>query len=405
MAFGAYVATAEEAFLEIENIILAIEAGDLRVAMVQEQELRAIFTTLQRNVEYRDIAGISRVAVSSPATRSARRRAFSALDRWLATTNTAFRASASRFRDFIQGRAVLGEMRQLQNLAVKDWKRITARLKRPDQFTASQVSQATQLAADTERLKAKFGGFNNWLEDVTGQASYGKAENMIALTNQAHRDAQRAISGFTRGTDARPGTLGAREALESDIVEQRGSIQFDRRRLVLSSTAHARGVYNATMIALAAATGAMHFMYYLTPPNRRGIGGTTRDELYQIRAGEPDNGMIGLHNLATNAGQVLEITPEAALAEARRRGKLAGIQSTSETKSRLTKMMLEQEPVATWPERYRRQNETRRMSIAFGTDVGIHPGSQELYLPIPTSLLHEGRAWAASKRARLRRAA
>lgn len=461
MPFGAYVETAEKTYAEIEALIAQIEAGEISVAIQQERALRSIFSTLQYSVKYRLYAGLRQINYADPATAAATRTAFAQLEQWVAGSTAAFRAQNLHL--LRAGKQPLAEMKYILNQAARDWKTLASRAANPAKFTPAQVLQANRLIADTHRLEEKFGGFDSWLQDVTGEASFGKAENFIALINQANRDGQNAISRIMKGPGGTgPGTAtglaaGSRtqdridryafglsgpagvpnapavfpeypvggidpafEATDLDIADQARTIKFDRRRLVLTATAHARGLYNTTMIKIAEALGVNHFMYFLPKGStRKAAKGISRQELYQIRLGEPDARGQDLDGLTEAVAAVLRVTPQEALEEANRRAKLADAAAAraaegdgrqpppptagtpEATREALAKMQRAEDPNQTWQQVYARVNRGRRSTVPFATSLGIHPGSQEYYLPVPATLIHEARAWANSRRRRL----
>lgn len=417
MPFQVYLDTATAEYVEIENLLARIEAGELEVARDVEAELREILADFDTEVRYTNVAtkgpgarfrGDRVVSFSSAETREARRRALRRLDLWEAEALRRFRAA--NFEQFrLQGR-VLAEMREVQARTTDAWTNIIRRLSNQDDFTPAQVAEAKRLSRDTAALRRKFGDFNAFLEDVTGDASTGKAENILAMVERGTRDAKNFVDLWGRGAPA--GEVGrpvesvpdyrVMESTRRELLEFQRNFQFNRNTLRLSAVSHARGLANAAMIAIAQSIGVFHFMFVVTPDNRLRAKGVTRDELFQVRIGQVLGGHVPIESLIEVAAEIRGETVEDVEAEVQRRAERSPepTHAPQTRRDMVRRLILQAEPdnVLSWPERFERASQERQLTVPWGSTLPIHPNSFEWYLPIPGSVLPDARSFASEQR-------
>lgn len=296
-------------------------------------------------------------------------------------------------------------MRDIQNAATRRWATMVREIS-SEGATARQIAEGKALSSETARLRRKFGGFNKFLGDVTGQASTGKAENVIALINRGERDATNFLDEFTRGAPL--GTAGAVEsmvdrAVEStmrDLTDFMRRFQFNRNTLSLSATAHARGLFNASTIALAQGLGVPHFMGFVTKANRLRSQGIDREQNFAVRLGSVEFGHAKLSTMldATSniRGEDLDVTRK----EEKRRCRITGATDTKTRRSCMARMIREAEPAnrRDWLSIFSDASRDRQLQVPWGSSLGLHPGSRLWFAPVPPSVLAEARTLSRERR-------
>ena len=405
MAFQEYLGDAQGAFAEVEGLLGEIERGELAVTAEAEADLRNILSDLAAEVTYKTVDGVKLVSFAAAGTRAARRRAFRRIDQWEQRTLRAFRAA--NLPAFRQEGKVLAEMRTLQNAAVDTWTRLIRRLSNQDQFTPEQIAEAKALSKDTARLRKKFRGFNSFLGDITGDASAGKADNLIAVTNRAKRDAENFVDMWSRGAPL--GGAGevvealdnrVKESTRTELLDFIRGFSFNRNDVKLSAVAHARGLFNSALIAIGQALGVNHYQFVVTSENRFSPAGIQANQVWKVRMGQVQSGFVTIPRMlevaATLRGEDVADTE----AEVVRRCKLSPRDVDAKLKREcLARMINATDNGPKWPEVFDRTNQDRVFKVDWAATLGIHHGSQEFYLPIPATLLTEARSFQRSTRA------
>lgn len=403
MPFQQILDGAETTFEEVEALLDQIEAGEISVAEDVEAELREIFMDLADGSEFKRVGAVLLLSFAARKTQAARRKALRRLGKWATAAERRFRvANVNRFR--LEGK-VLAEMREVQNAATTQWADLVRNIS-GEGSTATQIAEGKALSVETARLRKKFGGFNRFLDGITGQGSTGKAENIIALINRGERDATNFLDEFTQGAPL--GTAGVVEgivdrAVEStmrDLTDFMRRFQFNRNTLSLSATNHARGVFNASTIALAQGLGVPHFMGFVTKANRLRSRGMDADQNFSVRLGSVEFGQARLQTMleATSniRGEDLDVTRK----EEKRRCRISGGTDTKTRRACMARMIRESEPAnrRDWLEVFAEASRDRQLQIPFGSTLGLHPGSRLFYLPVPSSVLADARALSRAQR-------
>lgn len=404
MAFAAHASTAEELFGEAEEILAQIQANDLKVAESLDRELREVFVLLQRELRYRELAGVLRIDFAAASSKAARRRALQRLETWKADANAALRAPSGGLTALEQAARNLSEMDVLLDLSATHWDEMVRRISAGEGvFTAEQIAQAKQLSRDTAFFRRRFGSTRAFLEEQGAEASFGKIENMAAMVEHSHRQARNIVELITRGAPLTGGR--ATESTAEDVAEAAATIRLDRNRLLPSSVAHARGLYSSALIRIAQALGIFHFMHWVVKPERppADSGGVTRREMFQVRLGIIEGGALDLAGFGERVASALGRDPDQVMREARVRAARGrpGVDRPApvrDVRRALGRMLAEEEPVQSWPEVFRRASRDRQLQVAWASNLPIHPGSKEFYLPIPPAMVEEARAWAKGTR-------
>lgn len=411
MPFQQILDGALSTFEEVEELLDKIEAGEITVARDVEAELREIFMDLADGSEFKRVGAVLLLSFASRKTQSARRKAIRRLGQWAVDAERRFRVTnVEGFR--LEGK-VLAEMREIQNSAVQAWADLVSSIDDEDS-TDEQIAEGKALSVETARLRKKFGDFNQFLADITGQGSTGKVENIIALINRGVRDANNFLDEFTRGAPL--GTAGevedeeAREAMvdravEStmrDLTDFMRRFKLNRNTLSLSATNHARGVFNASTIALAQGLGVPHFMGVVTKRNRLRSRGMDADQDRAIRLGSIQFGQARLSTMLAATSNIRGEDLEDTRKEEKRRCRISGGTDTKTRRACMARMIREAEPAnrQTWLDVFADASRDRQLQIPFGSTLGLHPGSRLFYLPIPPSVLADARAHARDQRKR-----
>ncbi len=412
MPFQQILDGAQATFEEVEELLDKIEAGEISVAQDVEAELREIFMDLADGSEFKRVGAVLLLSFASRKTQASRRKALRRLGKWAIDAERRFRvANVEGFR--LEGK-VLAEMRDIQTIAVQQWADLV-RIIGEEDATEEEITEGKALSVETARLRKKFGDFNQFLADITGQGSTGKVENIIALINRGVRDANNFLDEFTRGAPL--GTAGEVEEVEGrrgveamvdravestmrDLTDFMRRFQFNRNTLSLSATNHARGVFNASTIALAQSLGVPHFMGVVTKRNRLASQGMDREQDRTIRLGSIQFGHARLQTMleATSniRGEDLEVTRK----EEKRRCRISGGTDTKTRRACMARMIRESEPAnrRDWLEVFAEASRDRQLQIPFGSTLGLHPGSRLFYLPVPSSVLADARALSRAQR-------
>ena len=403
MPFEQIIDAALATFDEVEVLLDQIEAGEITVAVEVEAELREIFMDFADRAEFKRVGAVLLLSRTSRKSRIARNQAIRRLAKWALASQRSFRvADVDRFR--LEGK-VLSELRDVQNVATRQWTDLVRNIS-GEGATATQIAEGKALSVETARLRKKFGGFNRFLNEITGQGSTGKAENIIALINRGERDANNFLDELTRGSPL--GTAGvvestierAVEGTMRDLTDFMRRFQFNRNTLSLSATTHARGVFNASTIALAQGLGVPHFMGVITKANRLRSQGLDREQDRAIRLGSIEFGQARLATMlaATSniRGEDLDVTRK----EEKRRCRISGGTDTKTRRACMARMIRESEPAnrRDWLDVFADASRERQLQVPFGSTLGIHPGSRLWYLPIPSSVLADARAHSRDQR-------
>jgi hypothetical protein len=384
MAFSDYLGEFRDLVEEIEAQLAAIEAGDLIVAERQEAEMRRILRELQAGVAYKKTGGSLRVDFQSAKTRTARNKALRDMLRWQQITLAAFRATDPE--GYLTSERSLAEMRSLFDLAVRRTGLLFDRLAQPARFSAAQIAEAKRLAAELREVKRVYGDTlrEGFFGDLIDEAEFGKIENLAAGIGAGVREPRNFLARWTAGSPL--GLAGvlftAQEATQDDLSNLITTWKLNRNQIALSSTAHVRGLINTVLIRLPQALGVSHFMFWIARRNRAAAKGLSADELYQIRLGEPDGSHIPAASFRERVAVTLGVEPE----------------SLPASREALIRVLQDAETIATWPEMFARQNDRRVSTVPWASNLTIHHGSKEWFLPIPPTLLAQARDFSASRR-------